>query len=118
MAAKTTATPARKTTKKSTEPKPKNFTPTIESLAAIEAGKEHGMRISEFTNRALVFYAEHLGYLTNSPPSVEARLDVLEYLAFLDRKEKICQKLSDDQLEMAKKPPQKDKYYPNKKHRL
>ena len=119
MATKT-ATPATKSTKRQPDTSPnsqsieRSFKATPEALAALEAGVKHGMKTSAFTNRALVFYAEHLGYLTNSPLSVEARLDVLEYLAFLDRKEKICQKLSDDQLEMAKNLLKKTNIIPTK----
>jgi len=119
MATKT-ATPATKSTKRQPDTSPnsqsieRSFKATPEALAALEAGLKHGMKTSAFTNQALVFYAEHLGYLTNSPPSVEARLDVLEYLAFLDRKEKICQKLSDDQLEMAKNLLKKTNIIPTK----
>ena len=93
-----TATPATKSKKRQPDTSPdskpieRSFTATPEALAALEAGLKHGMKTSAFTNRALVFYAEHLGYLTNTSPSVETRLDVLEYLVFLDQKEKICQK--------------------------
>ena len=107
MAAKSTAKSAPKTKKKESAtqevPKirPKSFTPTPESLAALAAGKEYGIRTSEFTNRALVFYAEHFGYLKNKASSVEERLEFLERYVFKEKFDEARTVLSDEELKTA-----------------